>query len=156
MNCLSLLILFIGFELRQAQILDHCKIVVASNTDAGDSQQVSAAVPLPGCIYGEIEWNHPQGTLLFTNSLPGQNYELCLESDWATALSGVTELTNGLHVPLPVPTTGRPTCTLASQGRASLLLYAPRKVNGQSVYMSSINYLVLDASMVHGSLTPHP
>ncbi|KAH9494519.1 hypothetical protein Btru_042333 [Bulinus truncatus] len=157
MNKLLVVFCLVGsISLSLAQILDHCNIIVASNLNLGDSQQVSAVVPLAGCIYGEIEWNHPKGTLLFTNNLPGKSYELCVEADWATVLGGVTELTYGQHTPLPIPVAGKPTCTLALHGSASLLLTAPPLVNGQNVYMSSINYLVLDTSMIHGQLTPHP
>ncbi|CAL1531679.1 unnamed protein product [Lymnaea stagnalis] len=116
---------------------DPCNILTWSNLSGDTDQVVNVTVP-KNCLSGEIDWNYPKGSLLLKQTAIGGSFSLCVESSWSTNLSGVKDVTGGANKILPLPTEGKPSCTLSSDGVAKLILTAPTL----QLYMTLVGYRI--------------
>ncbi|KAK0064142.1 hypothetical protein Bpfe_006327 [Biomphalaria pfeifferi] len=117
---------------------DPCEIVTVSNLSGSHDQVVNITVP-KDCLFGDVDWNYPKGSLLLSHSTGGKNFQLCIEKGWGTFVTQVQEIVNGIAKTLALPTEETPTCTKSTNSEAALLISSP----SAQMYMTMFNYRII-------------
>ncbi|KAH9494524.1 hypothetical protein Btru_042348 [Bulinus truncatus] len=119
---------------------DPCKVTdIASHSSTDVKHDVINLTILKDCTNGSIYWNYPRGTAILSASRPGTEFDLCIESSWATRLSEVKVQTGTASGQLQVPTEGNPACIHSVHGEAALNLIAPQAL----LYLTIMDYSIV-------------
>ncbi|KAI8781824.1 hypothetical protein BgiBS90_017220 [Biomphalaria glabrata] len=134
----SFVLVILSPALSFAAFGDPCEIVTWSNLSANHDQIINATVP-KDCLFGDVDWNYPKGSVLLSYATGGTPFRLCVEEGWGPSITKVQEIVRGELKTLSLPTQESPTCTSSTDGEAALLVSAP----SFQTYMTLFNYRVI-------------
>ncbi|XP_055883103.1 uncharacterized protein LOC106065653 [Biomphalaria glabrata] len=121
---------------------DRCRLTnmgsVRTNQTIHNKPVLYKTVP-ENCTEGEFDWDWPQGYIYLSSTL-GRPHSLCVQTTefGAVMLGGVSDVTGGKDVPLALPTQDHPACSIATSGKAELLISA----FSTQIYWTTFGYRV--------------